>query len=423
MPPYLRLVVPSACWNASKMIFCLSSGYADACVRDREGDDRVGAVQTPRASKLQPACPRPRCGASTLPSSVNLKAFESRFFSICCKRFASVWMAGGSPGAELDREVQPLVLRHLAEAPLDVLDARRRRRTSLDVDRHRARLDLREVEDVVDEREQVGARGVDGLGELDLLAASGCLGVLGELAREDEHAVERRAQLVRHVGEELRLVLGGQRQLLGLLLEAQRASSTSRFLRSTSAFCSARSVAFSSSSSFVCCNSSCCSSKAPRTRGATPPAAPAARSSSLARPAGSVAPSPATATAGATPRCAMLASMVLSTMPMLSVSWSRKVRCVSLKRLNEASSMTALTSPSKSTGSTTMLSGVASPRPEPMLDVICGDVGEQDALLLQNATGRRVPDRGGTRWRCSCARGRRSSPAACMQRLAVVRGR
>ena len=26
MPPYLRLVVPSACWNASKMMRCLSSG-------------------------------------------------------------------------------------------------------------------------------------------------------------------------------------------------------------------------------------------------------------------------------------------------------------------------------------------------------------------------------------------------------------
>ena len=24
VPPYLRLVEPSACWNASKMIFCLS---------------------------------------------------------------------------------------------------------------------------------------------------------------------------------------------------------------------------------------------------------------------------------------------------------------------------------------------------------------------------------------------------------------
>jgi hypothetical protein len=26
VPPYLRLVVPSACWNASKMMRCFSSG-------------------------------------------------------------------------------------------------------------------------------------------------------------------------------------------------------------------------------------------------------------------------------------------------------------------------------------------------------------------------------------------------------------
>ena len=26
VPPYLRLVVPSACWKASKMMRCLSSG-------------------------------------------------------------------------------------------------------------------------------------------------------------------------------------------------------------------------------------------------------------------------------------------------------------------------------------------------------------------------------------------------------------
>ena len=40
VPPYLRLVLPSACWNASKMICCLSGGDADAGVRDREGQHR-----------------------------------------------------------------------------------------------------------------------------------------------------------------------------------------------------------------------------------------------------------------------------------------------------------------------------------------------------------------------------------------------
>ena len=49
MPPYLRLVDASACWNASKMIFCFSSGMpmpvsetskattCEAWLRDRVG--------------------------------------------------------------------------------------------------------------------------------------------------------------------------------------------------------------------------------------------------------------------------------------------------------------------------------------------------------------------------------------------------
>ena len=45
------------------------------------------------------------------------------------------------------------------------------------------------------------------------------VGVVGELLAENEDAVERRAQLVRHVGEELGLVLGGEGELLGLLFQ------------------------------------------------------------------------------------------------------------------------------------------------------------------------------------------------------------
>ena len=55
--------------------------------------------------------------------------------------------------------------------PLSRSDAKR---DLLGLDRDRARLDLRQVEDVVDEREQVGAGRVDVLRELDLLRRSGC---------------------------------------------------------------------------------------------------------------------------------------------------------------------------------------------------------------------------------------------------------
>ena len=54
------------------------------------------------------------------------------------------------------------------------------------------------------------------------------VGIVAELLAEDQNAVERRAQLVRHVGQELRLVLRGQRQFLGLFF--QRAARLLDFL-------------------------------------------------------------------------------------------------------------------------------------------------------------------------------------------------
>ena len=45
------------------------------------------------------------------------------------------------------------------------------------------------------------------------------VGILGKLLAENQDAVQRRAQLMRHVGEELRLVFRSQRELGRLLLE------------------------------------------------------------------------------------------------------------------------------------------------------------------------------------------------------------
>ena len=81
----------------------------------------------------------------------------------------------------------------------------------------------------------------------------------------------------------------------------------------------------------------------------------------------------------------MFASIVLSTIAIVSVSWSSRVRWMSVKRWNEASSMTALTWPSKSTGRTTMFSGGASPEPGVDPDVIARHVSDQDAVLLVGA--------------------------------------
>ena len=84
---------------------------------------------------------------------------------------------------------------------------------------HCSGLDLGHVEDVADERQQVRAGAVDGLGVLDLLRGQVLVAVVAEHLAQDEQAVERRPQLVRHIGQELGLVLRRQRQLLGPLLQ------------------------------------------------------------------------------------------------------------------------------------------------------------------------------------------------------------
>src|SRR6185369_15847830 len=104
-----------------------------------------------------------------------------------------------------DVELELAVDRYLAEGALEVVAQLLQSRRPRVQRRHRAGLDLREVQQVVDQGEQVHARRVDGLGELHLLRREIAAGVVREQAREDEQAVERRAQLVRHVGEELRL--------------------------------------------------------------------------------------------------------------------------------------------------------------------------------------------------------------------------
>jgi hypothetical protein len=81
------------------------------------------------------------------------------------------------------------------------------------------RLDLREVEDVVEQLEQVAARRADDARVLDLPRGEVAVRVVLELLGEHEQAVEGRAQLVRHVRDELRLVPGGHRQLGRLLLD------------------------------------------------------------------------------------------------------------------------------------------------------------------------------------------------------------
>ncbi len=88
VPPNLRLVVPSAWRNASKMICWCSA-----------------AMPMPVSRTANSTCsPRGAISSATSPRSVNLSAFDSRFFRICDSRCASVSIAGRQAGRADDAE-------------------------------------------------------------------------------------------------------------------------------------------------------------------------------------------------------------------------------------------------------------------------------------------------------------------------------
>ena len=112
---------------------------------------RAGAPSRPSAARA----------GCTPPRSVNLTALPSRFSSTWRRRFSSARTAGGRPGVGLEREQQALLL------GLDADRCRRRVcRNGRQVDRvgvqlELAGLDARQVEDVVDQRQQVLAALLD----------------------------------------------------------------------------------------------------------------------------------------------------------------------------------------------------------------------------------------------------------------------
>ena len=82
---------------------------------------------------------------------------------------------------------------------------------------HVPRLDLREVEDVVDQGQEMPARLQDILQIFRLLVVDVAEHLLGEHFREADDGVERRAELVAHAGEELGLVAAGRLELPALV--------------------------------------------------------------------------------------------------------------------------------------------------------------------------------------------------------------
>ncbi|GAA3150909.1 hypothetical protein GCM10020001_088160 [Nonomuraea salmonea] len=103
VPPYLRLVVPSACWNAPKITSSCCPGMPTPVSTTRSAMagpwGRTDAGSSPGAAGSM--------RSSTLPVSVNLTAFDSRFRSTCRSRESSVSSSAGTPGARVTRKSRP----------------------------------------------------------------------------------------------------------------------------------------------------------------------------------------------------------------------------------------------------------------------------------------------------------------------------
>jgi len=121
VPPYLRDVVPSACWKRLEDDAQLVGGDADARVDHRELRARCPAETSVGSANWASPC---ACSMRivTVPVSVNFTAFESRFFSTCCRRCSSVTIAGGTFAPEiLHLELEALLLAQRLEGALHVV--------------------------------------------------------------------------------------------------------------------------------------------------------------------------------------------------------------------------------------------------------------------------------------------------------------
>ena len=149
---------------------------------------------------------------------MNLNAFDKQVFEHLLHAFRIGLHRRRQIRRNMDKEVDALRLGHMAERALQQI-VQIREVHFADIEHDRARFDLRQIENIVDERQQIVARRMNRLGVLGLPASEVAVRVLRQLIRQDQQAIERRAQLVRHVRQELRLVLRRERKLLGLFFE------------------------------------------------------------------------------------------------------------------------------------------------------------------------------------------------------------
>ncbi len=195
VPPCLRVVDMSACekgWN----------NFA-AC-------SRVMPMPVSRTENLSctfsPVLSKPgRCRSRISPRSVNLTALLTKLVRIWPRRSGSPSSVSGMAGRHMGQELQALLVRLLRGERGDRTDDLVEPEIGgLEVEL--AGLDLREIEDVVDDGEQRGAGVVDLADVVALFRVE--RGFEGEVGEADD-GVHRRADLVAHVGQEHGLHLRG----------------------------------------------------------------------------------------------------------------------------------------------------------------------------------------------------------------------
>ena len=149
------------------------------------------------------------------PSGVNFTALERRFSRICLTFRSSATMSA-TRGVHGRGERDPVPGRPLPDQGQRIVQGGGQVEPP-ELQLEPSGLHLGQVEDVVDQGEEMPARGQDVLQVLGLLRVHLPEHPLGEHLREAEDRVQRRPELVGHVGEELGLVAAGGFELPALL--------------------------------------------------------------------------------------------------------------------------------------------------------------------------------------------------------------
>ena len=102
---------------------------------------------------------------------------------------------------------------------LDDIVHQRRQQEIFRVQFHFPGFDLGQIKNVVDQRQQVARRAQYSIKRLELILALKVLRVFEQHFGDADNGIQRRAQLVRHVGKKLRFELARRLELLALLLD------------------------------------------------------------------------------------------------------------------------------------------------------------------------------------------------------------